>query len=719
MTIDRRKTLETARRFAQRGAREKALGQYATLLRLDPNDTRLRLELGDVHRRWGGYEQATTHYSRVAEQFRSEGFEARAAAVWKRVLQLDAKRYEAHVALSELYQHLGQRAQAIDSLQTGIDGLHQEGRTREALELLRRMGQLDPANTVSRIKVADLLAQEELIADAAMEYEEIIVEFERVDDFDSIPSIYERLIELKPECISTHLALARAWLRLDRFTEAESTAQALLSLDRDSVEAYKVLCESFRHLGRDSEMAEASRRLAELYRERGDHEQATGIAQRLPGSDELDLASESESLMETGEAPLDFGFEDIEGCLFEASGATGDVPVDSVELELELELELDEEGEGATELEMTPGPMAEEGQSEVVEPGPNAMGSAGPRVPLTVGAVELEIEIDVPAESTVAEEPRSRDSVPVEESRPPSVGEDLEEARFYLEQGLHEEAQAVVTRVLSAVPDHSAAGRLQGEIESLRKPSAGDGEPEPALPTSFVTDSASADFDPASLANEAGDAETGSGADMRRQEVQSAVEAGMAEIFADFKRGVDRELSSGDIDTRFDIGIAYREMGLLEDALVEFQACVGCEDRRIDSLHMMAISSLDLARAGDAINYLEQALGSPGVSEERRDGLNFDLGRAHEAAGGLALARRIYQRIRCADFPGLSARLQALDSDVNVPRPDPCKEDRALESFDDLVAEAEAEGFAVERSRNVDSAEGIAELGRKKRISFV
>ena len=49
---------------------------------------------------------------------------------------------------------------------------------------------------------------------------------------------------------------------------------------------------------------------------------------------------------------------------------------------------------------------------------------------------------------------------------------------------------------------------------------------------------------------------------------------GSKSIFSDFKKGVSATLDKGDVDTRYDLGIAYREMGLFEDAIGEFKICL-------------------------------------------------------------------------------------------------------------------------------------------------
>ncbi|MEN8223234.1 MAG: tetratricopeptide repeat protein, partial [Acidobacteriota bacterium] len=50
----------------------------------------------------------------------------------------------------------------------------------------------------------------------------------------------------------------------------------------------------------------------------------------------------------------------------------------------------------------------------------------------------------------------------------------------------------------------------------------------------------------------------------------STVEKNMVEIFEEFKKGVDEKIGQEDFDTRYNLGIAYKEMGLLEEAIHEF-----------------------------------------------------------------------------------------------------------------------------------------------------
>ena len=65
MALNKRKLLETARKHAQKGAKAKALKEYNLLLKADPRDAKLLLEVGDSYRRWGQADEALAQYGKV------------------------------------------------------------------------------------------------------------------------------------------------------------------------------------------------------------------------------------------------------------------------------------------------------------------------------------------------------------------------------------------------------------------------------------------------------------------------------------------------------------------------------------------------------------------------------------------------------------------------------------------------------------------------------
>ena len=146
----------------------------------------------------------------------------------------------------------------------------------------------------------------------------------------------------------------------------------------------------------------------------------------------------------------------------------------------------------------------------------------------------------------------------------------------------------------------------------------------------------------------------------------STVEDGFESIFRDFKKGVSATLGHGDYDTRYDLGIAYREMGLFEDAIGEFKICLEAPNRRFDSLYLMGLCARDLTRYGDAVHHLEQALALPDLPSDRLAGVFFDLAIAQSLAGDRERARANMRRVIELDprFPKAAERLAEFELPV-------------------------------------------------------
>jgi tetratricopeptide (TPR) repeat protein len=436
LAANKRKILENARKLAQKGAKAKALAEYEKLVKLDPRDAKLRLEIGDAHRRWGQVEQAIETYARVAEQYTKEGFDARAVAVYKQILNLDPERHDAYEPLAELYERMGLTAEAISALQTAADGHHREGRKREALELLRRLSVIDPTNTTSRVKVAELLRQEGMNAEAVAEYEQVAQELARQGDVETAAKLYRRVLELEPGRTSAIARFARTLLDLGKTDEAESLAKRALAADEDEPAHYELLADVYRAQGRESSLAEIYRPLADLYRRRGDEERARAILQRFVPPETISLREESPS-------EGDVGFLDSAG---PDSGAEFGEPLPMLEDELSAN-ELSFQRDLTPELEL--GPELEIGRAD---------GDAG-------------------QDDLLEDEPPVAPAPARPAPRTPSGDPDqlLAEASVYLRYGNRDKALAHLQAILDQEPDHRLA------LEKLGETHAESAEPELAV----------------------------------------------------------------------------------------------------------------------------------------------------------------------------------------------------------------------------------------------
>jgi len=106
----------------------------------------------------------------------------------------------------------------------------------------------------------------------------------------------------------------------------------------------------------------------------------------------------------------------------------------------------------------------------------------------------------------------------------------------------------------------------------------------------------------------------------------------LEEIVEGFKKGVAENLSEEDHNTHFDLGIAYREMGLLDEAVGEFQVAAKSPALLVECCSMLGLCFLEKGLPELAVKWYRRGLGTPDLSEEDQLGLLYDLGNAQMAA---------------------------------------------------------------------------------------
>ncbi len=141
-------------------------------------------------------------------------------------------------------------------------------------------------------------------------------------------------------------------------------------------------------------------------------------------------------------------------------------------------------------------------------------------------------------------------------------------------------------------------------------------------------------------------------------------DASLADIFRDFQNGVERQLGKEDYETRYNLGIAYKEMGLVDEAIGEFQLAAKDESRMLECASMLGICFLEKGMPKLAVKWFEKGLQAPGRSEDEYQALRYDLASALEQAGeterALALFTELYGQD--ASFRDVTTRMRRLIS---------------------------------------------------------
>jgi len=139
---------------------------------------------------------------------------------------------------------------------------------------------------------------------------------------------------------------------------------------------------------------------------------------------------------------------------------------------------------------------------------------------------------------------------------------------------------------------------------------------------------------------------------------------GLQDVFNEFKKGVDSQLGEGDYDTRYNLGIAYKEMGLVDEAIAEFQLAAKDPKRSLECSSMIGICFMEKGMADVAVQWYERGLQVPGRAPEEYRGLRYDLGMAWEAAGDITKARTTFADLVREDpsFRDVSDKLRDLQA---------------------------------------------------------
>ncbi|UCH94725.1 MAG: tetratricopeptide repeat protein [Candidatus Aminicenantes bacterium] len=105
----------------------------------------------------------------------------------------------------------------------------------------------------------------------------------------------------------------------------------------------------------------------------------------------------------------------------------------------------------------------------------------------------------------------------------------------------------------------------------------------------------------------------------------STIEKNMMEIFEEFKKGVDEKIGQEDYDTRYNLGIAYKEMGLVEEAIHEFLISAKHPSKFFDSAGLLGMCFREKGMFDEAITWFEKALDIQDRRKEEYLAIKYEL----------------------------------------------------------------------------------------------
>ena len=722
MAFDKLKTLRTAERHLETGKIPAAIKEYSKIVESEPEDFTTLNILGDLHVRTGNQAAAIACFRRIAEHYRDQDFAFKAIAMFRKIDRLLPGNIEIATHLADLYAQQDLVIEARAHYLVVANAHAKAGATQDGLEILRKIADLDPQNTDVRIKLAEGYLHEGMSKEAAASFTEAGQNLIARGLLDEALEVLGRALKLEPAdretlkaILDAHVArgtayeaaeivasassgnpgdvdllslLASAYLEAEDPEEAEAVITSLVANDgtlylrlidvarlyvqtdklgeavrvvagiseqmlaeREENQLFEVVDEL---LASDSDNVQALRLLVRAHWWQRDMENLKAALERLAEAAQAAGLEKDERYALTQLTRLSPELTHYAERLDELGGAEEDAvaellpefepaaPVQAESVDNESAASADDRSsvDGETEFEWDSVADMAELRSDAREQ-------------------DMQLERGFTFEAVVAEElsSTSGEANAEDEDRHAMIrAQELESVDFYIAQGYADIAVDTLDLLERQFGEHEDIRRRREQLEILAAGGTLLVEPEPGFEVSAPA--------PQSVVMNA--AEAGNGHAKSAQ----VIDPGLAEIFEEYRVSAEAGTQgNGDYETHYNLGLAYQEMDLFEEALEEFQIAIGlCSPddgtpRYIQCCNLLGQCFMQQNVPQLAVKWFIQGLGAPNTTDDERQALRFDLAAAYERAGDLDRAKDLFTEIYGVNvsYRGVNERLKALE----------------------------------------------------------
>jgi tetratricopeptide (TPR) repeat protein len=772
MAFDKAKVIRAAEKYLAQGKIPAAIKEYRQIVENDPDDFTVLNMLGDLYARQDNKQQAMQCFMRIAEHYREEGFQSKAVAMYKKIDRLNPRNAEIAGKLALLYETQGLIVDARAQYMVVAEAWMKDGQTRKALEIFRKVADLDPQNTEARVKLAQGYMREGLTDDAAKSYAEAGAQFIARRQYERAVEAFTASLDIQPQDYVSLSGFLNAHIALGTPDEAAEVLERSLTKKPEDIELLSMLASAYieaedapnaERVTTSLVMTESSHYtrfidVARLYLKTGKVDEAVRVLSSI--TEQLLSAREEEMLMELLNEALARDPEHVEALrllvrvyawqrddekqrqalerLVEATEAAGLVEVERSALVQLAQFSPDRryldrlEALGHNPLQKTeeespaPEPTTEEVPSfesfalvSEEETTAQAMG-----LPPTEEVTEF--EFNAVAEPTVAapdpsssfadlneewKEPApassfqefdfggetakeataqaSDSSVTLDERREALLRQELDSVDFYLKQGYTDIATDTLDMLERQFGAHALIDSRRAKLSQPATPSAATPAPAetvefesfarydvaeevaPVQPESVEVDEIFAAMEAAPQASSPSISNETLATETSTTEAGTGIDPGLAAIFDEFRTAAEEgesPVADGDYETHYNLGTAYKEMELMDEAVKEFQLAaelVSPKDgtaRYLQCCNMLGHCFMRKEMPRLAVMWFKKGLDAPGHTEDEYQALRYDLGTTYEQMGELDRAIEVFSEVYGINvsYRGVTEKLREL-----------------------------------------------------------
>jgi tetratricopeptide (TPR) repeat protein len=262
--------------------------------------------------------------------------------------------------------------------------------------------------------------------------------------------------------------------------------------------------------------------------------------------------------------------------------------------------------------------------------------------------------------------------------------EALEESEFFVSRGLYEDARAILADHLARHPRHPLLRERLAEIDAQLAEMRGQGgSGARERPTEDRS------FDIAARIDSLDSVESGAPQQQSFHEENQQVD--VEEVFKKFKAGVAAQISPEDSESHENLGIAYKEMGLVDDAIREFEMAAQDPKKECVCCFNIGMAEMERGRTAEAVDAFIRGVNAPERTPQQETMLNYEIGNAYEMMRQNRDALTYFQKAmrRDPNYRDVQERVRRL-AKPEPAKPAPIKaavgaDDEFDRAFDDLL----------------------------------
>lgn len=598
------KLIEDAQKLALRGQFDKAAKAYEQILALEPAAINHRQKLAELLIKCGRSDDARKELETIGKHFSKNGFFLKAIAVYKQLQKLFPADISLSLTLAELNEQLGLVANSLSEYKLVYEFHVKEDNITEALGILDRMQHVDPQNIPIKIKLAETYYKHGRKQESYAVFAKTASMLLECSDNSTLTKISARVLQLFPDKADFMFEILSEQINEGNAAPAIETLQNLLRSNPNDKRVWELIVLAYQQLVQPQRVKIAYQHYLNFFP--SEPAAMLGLISSVTAEHNVPVALELLDTYETAiiSAGLLPQLEQIYLSLEKIE------PINSIILQ------------GLTRVATAAG---NESEALSLSSKLNSLNSAS-------AATTQNAIVPEPPPVFIGEQPQPKGSDGINES--PFFDEPLPEPA--VTSAFENTGALFPTDAASEVTPFTESGGSFGqsdeEIEidiDIDSPFASlDGGIDPASSNDNWLDSVSDLFDTISTAP-------------RRVKFGNVLE-------------------SSDAQSHFDLGQAFKEMGLYDEAINEFRQASQEPSRRVECLIMQCACLRERGELDKAISML-QALLKTGLNVEESCAVKYEMATGFETAGKIEEANLLLSEIN-AVYPGfrdISARINA------------------------------------------------------------